>query len=42
MEPQKLLEILNSVNPSIQFTMEISVNKLPFPDILINKQGNRI
>ena len=35
--PQELLEILNSVNPSIQFTMEISDNNLPFLDTLLNK-----
>ena len=31
------LEILNFIHPSVQFTMEVSENCLPFLDILIKK-----
>ena len=31
--PETLLEVLNSIHSSIQFTMEISENCLPFLDI---------
>ena len=34
-DPNRLLEILNSINPSIYFTMETSDKKQPFLDILI-------
>ena len=33
-DPNRLLEILNSINPSIKFTMETSDKELPFLDIL--------
>ena len=36
-----LLDILNSINPSIQFTMEYSKDLIPFLDILI-KRNNEI
>ena len=32
--PEKLLLTLNSINPSIQFTMEHSKDQIPFLDIL--------
>ena len=35
MNPNDLLSILNSINPSIQFTMEFSKDAIPFLDILI-------
>ena len=41
-KPEILLNILNSIHPSIQFTMEVSENSLPFLDVLINKEGNKI
>ena len=34
--------ILNSINPSIQFTVEHSKSELPFLDILVKKIGKRI
>ena len=40
LKPSDLLEILNSINPSIQFTMEADESQLPFLDILINKSNN--
>ena len=40
--PQELLEISNSLNPSIQFIMKISDSNLKFLDILTNKQGKKI
>ena len=40
--PQELLEISNSLNPSIQFIMKISDSNLKFLDILTNKQGQKI
>ena len=36
-KPSELLEVLNSINRFIQFTMEISKSELPFLDILIKK-----
>jgi len=41
-DPNNLLNILNSINENIQFTMEVSNNNLPFLDISINKVGTRI
>ena len=35
--PKELLLTLNSINPSIQFTMEYSKNQISFLDILINR-----
>ena len=40
--PEELLPTLNSVNPSIQFTMEYSKNQIPFLDILIKRNENGI
>ena len=40
-KPEDLLEILNSINANIQFTMEVSKDELPFLDMLV-KNGERI
>lgn len=40
--PDNLLNILNKININIQFTMEKSQNRLPFLDIMINKDGTKI
>ena len=40
--PNDLLSILNSINPSIQFTMEYSKDAIPFLDILINRNNDKI
>ena len=40
--PNDLLSILNSINPSIQFTMEYSKDAIPFLDILIKRNNNKI
>ena len=40
--PNDLLSILNSVNPSIQFTMEYSKDAIPFLDILIKRDNDKI
>ena len=40
--PAELLLTLNSINPSIQFTMEYSKNQMPFLDILITRNENGI
>ena len=39
--PDGLLTIINSVNNDIQFSMELSDNKLPFRDILIIKSSKK-
>ena len=41
-EPEKLLKVLNSINPAIQFTMETSDSQIPFLDILIKRSDNKI
>ena len=41
-KPDDLLNLLNNLHPAIKFTMETSNNKLPFLDISINKEGNKI
>ena len=41
-KPNELLEVLNNINPAIQFTMETSDTQLPFLDVLINKEGKKI
>ena len=41
-KPNELLEVLNSINPAIQFTMETSDTQLPFLDIMINKEGKKV
>ena len=38
----KLLDVLNNINPVIQFTTEVSDTQLPFLDIMINKEGKKI
>ena len=38
----KLLDVLNNINPVIQFTTEASDTQLPFLDIKINKEGKKI
>ena len=40
--PEELLLTLNSINPSIQFTMESSKDQIPFLDILIKRIENDI
>ena len=40
--PEELLLTLNSINPSIQFTMEYSKDQIPFLDILIKRSENGI
>ena len=40
--PEELLLTLNSINPSIQFTMKYSKDQIPFLDILIKKNENGI
>ena len=40
--PEELLLTLNSINPSIQFTMEYSKDQIPFLDILIKRNENGI
>ena len=40
--PNDLLSILNSINPSIQFTMEYSKDAIPFLDILIDRNNDKI
>ena len=37
-----LLSIFNSINPSIQFTMEYSKDAIPFLDILIKRNNDKI
>ena len=37
-----LLDILNSINPSIQFTMEYSKDAIPFLDILMDRNNDKI
>ena len=40
--PNDLLSILNSINPSIQFTMENSKDSIPVLDILIEHNNDKI
>ena len=40
--PEELLVTLNSINPSVQFTMEYSADQIPFLDILIKRNENAI
>ena len=42
MKPNKLLDVLNNINPAIQFKEETSDTQLPFLDIMINKEGKKI
>ena len=41
-KPNKLLDVLNNINPAIQFTMETSDTQLPFRDVMINKEGKKV
>ena len=41
-KPNKMLEVLNNINPAIQFTMETSDTQLPFLDVMINKEGKKV
>ena len=41
-EVEILFNMLNNINPKIQFTMEFSFEKLPFLDILICKENTEI
>ena len=41
-DPNEILNILNSINPSIQFTMEYSKEEIPFLDILIKRNDEKI
>ena len=40
--PNDLLDLLNSINEKIQFTMELSKENVPFLDILIKRNENLI
>ena len=41
-QPEELHSILNSIHPKIQFTMQQSKEVVPFLDVLIRKEDNRI
>ena len=41
-DPNRLLEILNSINPSIKFAMETRDKELPFLDILIKRNDDKM
>ena len=41
-KPKELLNALNNINPTIQFTMGTSDTQLPFLDIMINKEGKKV
>ena len=41
-KPNELLDVLNNINPAIQFTMETSDNQHPFLDAMINKEGKKV
>ena len=41
-KPNKLLDVLNNINPDIQFTIETSDTQLPFLDLMINKEGKNV
>ena len=38
----ELLDVLNNINPALQFTMEKSDTQLPFLDVMINKEGKKV
>ena len=42
LKPNELLNVLNNINPAIQFTMETRDTQLPFLDVMINKEGKKI
>ena len=41
-DPKDLLEVLNSIDGNLQFTMQKSKEIVPFLDILIRKDGTKI
>ena len=41
-KPEAIKDVLNSIHPKIQFTMEHSEEMVPFLDVLIRKEGNKI
>ena len=41
-KPNELLEVLNNINPAIQFTIKASDTQLPFLDVMINKEGEKV
>ena len=38
----RIVDVLNNINPAIEFTMETSDTQLPFLDIMINKEGKKL
>ena len=40
-KPNELLDVLNNINPAIQFTMETSDSQLPFLDVMISKERKK-
>ena len=41
-KPNELLDVLNNINPAIQFPMETSDTQLPFLDFMINKEEKKV
>ena len=41
-QPEELHSILNSIHPKVQFTMKQSKEMVPFLDVMIHKEDNRI
>ena len=41
-KPYELLDVLNNINPAIQFTMEAGDTQLPFLDVMINKERKKV
>ena len=41
-KPEAIKDVLNSIHPKLQFTMEHSEEMVPFLDVLIRKEGNKI
>ena len=41
-KPNELLDVLNNINPAIQFTMERSDTQLPLLDVMINKEEKKV
>ena len=37
-----MLDVLNNINPAIQFTMETSDTRLSFLDVMISKEGKKV
>ena len=38
-DPKKLLEMLNSINPAIQFNMKVRCTEVPFLNLLIKRSS---